>query len=42
MRILDASEAPPVKSFTLASKNGVTAFPVILFSLQVVDMTFIY
>jgi hypothetical protein len=33
-RILAASEAPPVSSFTLASRKGVSAFPVILLSLR--------
>jgi hypothetical protein len=34
-RILDASEAPPVSSFTFASKNGVSALPVIFLSLRI-------
>lgn len=33
-RILEASEKPPVSSFTLASKKGVSALPVIFFSLR--------
>lgn len=34
-RILDAREAPPVSSFTFASKNGVSALPVIFLSLRI-------
>lgn len=34
-RILEASEAPPVSSFTLASKKGVSALPIIFLSLMI-------
>lgn len=34
IRILEAREVPPVSSFTLASRKGVSALPVIFFSLM--------
>lgn len=36
-RILEANEDPPVSSFTLASKKGVSALPVMFFSLRSKD-----
>ena len=35
LRILEASDAPPVNSLTLASRKDVSAFPVMLFSLKI-------
>ena len=35
LRILEASEAPPVNSLTLESKKGVSAFPAMFFSLKI-------
>ena len=35
LRILEASDAPPVNSLTLASRKDVSAFPVMFFSLKI-------
>ena len=38
-KILEDREAPPVSSFTLESKKGVSAFPVMFLSLRLHNLT---